>query len=213
MTGIVERLAATLVTGFARAVTGVRGDWRGAPPGPGPHIYFANHASHGDFVLVWTVLPRALRQTTRPVAGADYWDTGPVRRFFGRRVFRAVLIDRRPEMRTGDPLEPLAAAIDAGQSLILFPEGTRNLTEAKLLPFKSGLYHLARMRPGAVPVPVWIENLNRVMPKGELVPIPLLCTVTFGAPLPVAEGEAKDAYLARARGALLALAPRPEAAS
>ncbi|BBK34520.1 acyltransferase-like protein [Stella humosa] len=215
MSGIIGHIAATLVTGLARAVTGVRGDWRDAaadPDGP-PRIYFANHASHGDFVLVWTVLPRSLRRRTRPVAGADYWNAGPIRRFFGQRVFQAVLIDRRPEMRSGDPLAPLADAIGQGQSLILFPEGTRNLTEERLLPFKSGLYHLARMRPEALPVPVWIENLNRVMPKGELVPVPLLCTVTFGAPLPVAEGEDKNAYLARARAAMLALAPGTEAQS
>ena len=211
MSGLVASMVAGLVAGFARLVTGVRGDWREGAPDPAPRIYFANHSSHGDFVLVWTVLPRDVRRLARPVAGADYWNRGAVRRFLGQRVFRAVLIDRRPEMRTEDPLAPMAAAIDQGQSLILFPEGTRNLTEERLLPFKSGLYHLARQRPAALPVPVWIENLNRVMPKGELVPIPLLCTVTFGAPLPVADGEDKAAYLARARAALLALAPQPEA--
>ena len=86
------------------------------------------------------------------------------------------------------------------------PEGTRNTTEERLLPFKSGLYHLARARPAVELVPVWIENLNRVMPKGELVPIPLLCTVTFGAPLALLAGEAKDAFNRRSHEALLALA-------
>jgi 1-acyl-sn-glycerol-3-phosphate acyltransferase len=212
VTGLLAGVAATLVTGAARAITGVRGDWRSEIPEGPPRIYFANHASHGDFVLIWTVLPRRLRRETRPVAGADYWDVGRIRRFFGRSVFDAVLIDRRPEKRSGDPLAPLSAAIAAGRSLILFPEGTRNLTVERLLPFKSGLYHLARAHPEAVPVPVWIENLNRVMPKGELVPIPLLCTVTFGPPLPVAAGEDKAGYLGRARAALLALAPGGEGA-
>ena len=104
----------------------------------------------------------------------------------------------------------MAAALDQKCSLIVFPEGTRNTTEGALLPFKSGLYHLAKARPEIEFVPVWIENLNRVMPKGEFVPIPLLCTVTFGAPLSVRDGEDKDAFLGRARTALLGLAPERE---
>jgi 1-acyl-sn-glycerol-3-phosphate acyltransferase len=151
-----------------------------------------------------------VRRLTRPVAGADYWLASKARRFIGERVFRAVLIDRNPETRQVDPIELMAAALDQGASLILFPEGTRNTTEAQLLPFKSGLYHLARARPQVPLVPAWIENLNRVMPKGEIVPIPLLCTVTFGAPLGLADGEDKDGFLTRARGALLELAPRRE---
>ena len=70
---VLAPIAAVCVTGFARVVTGVRGNWFGCTPAPVPRVYFANHASHGDFVLIWTVLPAALRQRTRPVAGADYW--------------------------------------------------------------------------------------------------------------------------------------------
>jgi 1-acyl-sn-glycerol-3-phosphate acyltransferase len=168
-------------------------------------IYFANHNSHGDFVLIWTALPPALRQITRPVAGADYWMGNRMRRFFGERVFRAVLIDRNPDTRRDGPITLMAAALDAGSSLILFPEGTRNTGPEPLLPFKSGLYHLASSRPAVELVPVWIENLNRVMPKGEIVPIPLLCTVTFGAPLRLSDCEDKTAFLDRARNALLDL--------
>ncbi len=117
-------------------------------------------------------------------------------------MFRAVLIDRNPTTRQDDPIALMAGALDAGTSLILFPEGTRNTTDERLLPFKSGLYHLAGARPQVELVPVWIENLNRVMPKGEFVPIPLLCTVTFGAPLRLQAGEDKAAFLERAqRGA------------
>jgi 1-acyl-sn-glycerol-3-phosphate acyltransferase len=186
----------------------VRGEWRGCEPAPGTRIYFANHNSHLDFVLIWSVLPRVLRHVTRPVAGADYWLKGTVRRLVGERVFNAVLIDRTPVSQEVNPVTRMIAALDDGASLILFPEGTRNLTEAQLLPFKSGLYHLAKARADVELVPVWIENLNRVMPKGEIVPIPLLCTVTFGAPLQLALGEDKGAFLERARAALLGLAPQ-----
>ncbi len=210
MAHVLEALAAAAVTGFARIVTGVRGNWRDCAPDPRPRVYFANHNSHGDFVLIWTVLPPALRRLTRPVAGADYWNVSPLRRFFGTRVFRAVLIDRNPTTRQGDPIALMAASLDTGTSLILFPEGTRNTTDERLLPFKSGLFHLAGARPQVELVPVWIENLNRVMPKGEFVPIPLLCTVTFGAPLRLQQGEDKAAFLERARAALLAAAPERE---
>jgi 1-acyl-sn-glycerol-3-phosphate acyltransferase len=210
MAHVLEALAAGAVTSFARIVTGVRGNWRDCAPDPRPRVYFANHNSHGDFVLIWTVLPPALRRLTRPVAGADYWNVSPLRRFFGTRVFRAVLIDRNPTTREDDPIALMAASLDAGMSLILFPEGTRNTTDERLLPFKSGLYHLANSRPQVELIPVWIENLNRVMPKGEFVPIPLLCTVTFGAPLRLQEGEDKAAFLERARSALLAAAPERE---
>ena len=207
VTGFAAEIAAAAITFFARLVTAVRGVWAGIEPVRRQRIYYANHVSHGDFVLVWTVLPERLRRRTRPVAGADYWLASPVRRFIGRHVFNAVLIDRNPETRTLDPVEQMAEALDGHDSLILFPEGTRNTTDDALLPFKSGLYHLAKARPKVDIVPVWVANLNRVMPKGEFVPIPLICTVTFGAPLHVGDGEEKDAFLDRARDALLALAP------
>lgn len=208
---MIERLIAGLVTLFARLVTAVRPEWGTHLPDLRPRVYFANHASHGDFVLVWTVLPPAVRRNVRPVAGADYWLKDPIRRFIGNRVFNAVLVERDPEKRVEDPIQTMAAALDQGSSLILFPEGTRNLTDLPLLPFKSGLYRLALARPGVELVPVWIANLNRAMPKGELIPVPILCTVSFGMPVRLRNGEEKSAFLERARAALLALRPRESA--
>jgi len=204
---VIERAIAASVTGLARFITGVHGNWIGCLPDPRPRVYYANHASHGDFVLIWSVLPPALRRVTRPVAGQDYWIGDRTRRYLAQRVFRAVLIDRGPAAADTDPVGAMIEAMDQGSSLIVFPEGTRNVTEERLLPFKNGLYRLTTARPGTELVPVWIENLNRVMPKGEFVPVPLLCTVTFGAPLTLAEGERKSAFRERIRNALLALAP------
>jgi 1-acyl-sn-glycerol-3-phosphate acyltransferase len=201
------RLTATAITLFARAVTAVQARWDGTAPTPATRIYFANHSSNGDFVLLWAVLPAPLRARTRPVAAADYWLTSPLKSFIGRDVFDAVLIQRDPAARTEDPVDQMIAALDDGASIILFPEGTRNTGTDALLPFRSGLWHVARQRRGVECVPVWIANLNRVMPKGEVIPIPLVCTVTFGTPLQVRTGEEKDAFLSRARDALLALAP------
>lgn len=207
-----ERLVARTLIGFIRILTGAQTYWRDCRPTAALRIYYANHASHGDFVLLWASLPPWLRRRTRPVAGADYWNRDALRRYVGGRVFRAVLIDRERREGSPDPIAQMADALDAGDSLILFPEGTRNVTDALLLPFKSGLYHLAVRCPQAELVPVWINNLSRVMPKGQLLPLPLLCTVTFGPPLRLGAGEDKAAFLARARDALLALRPvDPEA--
>lgn len=204
---MLERLVAALIIGFVRLLTGAQAFWRGGRPNAAQRIFFANHASHGDFVLLWASLPPWLRRHTRPVAGADYWNKSALRRFIGGRVFRAVLIDRERKEESPDPIEQMVAALANGDSLIIFPEGTRNTTDAVLLPFKSGLFHLAAKYPRAELVPVWINNLARVMPKGQLVPIPLLCTVTFGASLPRIDGEDKAAFLDRARAEMLALRP------
>ena len=203
---LAERFVASALCLFARVLTGVRPQWLGTPPGMRTRIYFANHRSHGDFVLIWASLPPALRRRTRPVAGADYWLTSPLRRFLINRVFHGVTIDRRPDRQGPNPVEQMGAALVAGDSLILFPEGTRNLGEG-LLPFKSGLYHLARAHPEAELVPVWIENLGRVMPKGAFMPAPLICSLVFGESLHRHTDEPRDEFLARARAALLALAP------
>jgi 1-acyl-sn-glycerol-3-phosphate acyltransferase len=204
---LAARIAGKAIEVFAKAITAVRADWRGIEPVAVQRVYFANHVSNGDMPMIWSVLPPALRRMTRPVAAADYWLKTPLRAFAGRDVFRAVLIDRRPEARSDDPVAQMVAALDEGASLILFPEGKRNMGPNRLEPFKTGLYHLAVARSTVDLVPVWIANLNAVMPKGEIIPLPLMCTVSFGAPIHLAEGEAKQAFLDRAAAALVALAP------
>lgn len=191
---------------FARAITAVRADWQGIAPVPRQRVYFANHTSNADMPMIWSVLPSALRRTVRPVAAADYWLKTPLRAFVGPEVFNCVLIDRRPEV-DDKPMDKIIAALDEGASLIIFPEGNRNMTEDPLLPFKAGLYNMGVARPDIDLVPTWVANLNTIMPKGEVIPLPLICTVTFGAPIHVAPGETKDAFLRRASDALLALSP------
>lgn len=156
------RLAGHGIVLFARALTAVRGDWRGVEPVPRQRVYYANHTSNADMPMIWSALPPQLRRETRPVAAADYWLTTPLRRFAGVEVFRAVLIDRRPEARREDPVAVILAALDEGDSLILFPEGNRNMGDAPLLPFRAGLYNIGLARPGVELVPTWIANLNAI---------------------------------------------------
>jgi 1-acyl-sn-glycerol-3-phosphate acyltransferase len=204
--------AARAIVALVHLLTGVRAEWRGCEPAATQRIYFVNHSSHADFALLWTALPSPARRRLRPVAAADYWLRGPLRRFVIESVFRGVLIDRRRSDDRRDPLEIMSEALDAGDSLLLFPEGTRNTTNAPLLDFKRGIYKLAIARPHIELVPAWIDNVGRMLPKGEWLPVPLLCTVRFGEPLTVRLDEAEHAFLARARNALLALAPPPAGA-
>lgn len=202
------------ITTFAHLLTAVQPQWQGFDPAERhQRIYFANHVSHGDFVLIWAVLPKSHRRRTRPVAGADYWRKGGLREFIGSDVFNSLLIERNRDGADDDPIAQMATALDEGSSLIIFPEGTRNLKDTELLAFRSGIYRLARARPKVDVVPVWIDNLNRVLPKGSFIPVPLMCKVIFGEPLHVGEDETKDTFLTRARAALLSLKPRQEDAS
>lgn len=195
-----------LLAFIARLITGAQGHWRGCPPKAEQRIYFANHQSHLDWVLIWAALPHDLRATTRPIAARDYWTKTPFKTWLTSRVFNAVYVARQ---RTADedPLEPLVEALKAGDSLVIFPEGTRS-AKGEPMPFKSGLFHLAEQFPQVPLVPAWIDNVQRVMPKGEVVPVPILCTVTFGAPILLQAGEDKRAFLERARAAVLAERPR-----
>lgn len=204
---VLARLVSEVLLCGSRAWTGVRPLWVGAVPRLKQRVYFANHGSHGDFVMIWACLPPPVRRATRPVAGQDYWLASWARRFAASRVFRALLIDRHPKPDAPSPVSLMGEALRKGESLILFPEGTRNTSDASLLPFKSGLYHLSRQSPEVEFVPVWIDNIRRVMPKGELIPVPMVCTVSFGAPLVLDAQESKDAFLKRAQSAVLALRP------
>jgi 1-acyl-sn-glycerol-3-phosphate acyltransferase len=192
----------------ARAVSGASVRWTEPPREGVQRVYFANHSSHLDFLVVWAALPPRVRATTRPVAAADYWQAGPLRRWLAGRVFHAVLIARRTRAHEAPAgqlaVERLLEAIDEGASLIVFPEGTRG-NGTVIAPFKSGLYHLCVARPQLELVPVHLDNLNRVLPKGEAVPVPLISRVTFGAPLRLAEAEDKPAFLERAHTSVVEL--------
>ena len=193
---------------IARLITGAQGHWHGSTPKAEQRIYFANHQSHFDWVLLWAALPNDLRAATRPIAARDYWTKTPFRHWLTREVFNAVYVTRQRgsdgTSADEDPLEPLMEALRHGDSLVIFPEGTRG-NAADPAPFKSGLYALAQAFPEVPLVPAWIDNVQRVMPKGEVVPVPILCTVVFGPSIALAPAEERRAFLDRARSAVIAL--------
>lgn len=282
---MLAKLTGWLLLGIVRLLTGAQARWYGCPPKAEQRIYFANHQSHADLVMIWAALPEELRSITRPIAARDYWANTPVKRWITTEVFNAVYVERAattppapapsvevpppvaaepappagriepsmepllpmslpfadtsvevmnevqgqldlpappppppapapaaptpepeaaPAQPATDPLAPLIEALRSGDSIIIFPEGTRGHT-GEPQKFKSGLYALATMFPEVVLVPAWIDNVQRVMPKGEIVPVPILCSVTFGAPIRVEEGEERRPFLDRARAAVIAL--------
>jgi 1-acyl-sn-glycerol-3-phosphate acyltransferase len=197
------RPSSALLVGFVKLLVGAYARWIGSSPGPAQRIYFANHTSHIDTLAIWSALPRALRCATHPVAALDYWGKG-LRRYIATRALGAVLIDRSKQDPNIDPLEPLRVALRAGGSLIIFPEGTRG---ASALParFRPGIYKLATEFPSLELIPVYLDNLHRSLPKGAHLPVPMVCTVRFGAPLARIETESRDDFLERARAAVIAL--------
>jgi 1-acyl-sn-glycerol-3-phosphate acyltransferase len=195
---------------IARLISGATARWTAPLDPTRQRVYFANHTSHLDFIIIWSALPPAMRATTRPVAGADYWGKGPIRRYLSTKVFNAILIDR-PSKQSGETLsaaaksiETIAAGMGDHSSIIVFPEGTRSLT-GEVLPFKSGLYHLLKLKPDLEIVPVYLANMNRILPKGEVLPVPLIGRVIVGAPMRFDPAEDKQTFLTRARDAMLAL--------
>lgn len=260
---MLAKLMAWGLLALIRLLTGAQARWWGCPPKAEQRIYFANHQSHLDLVMIWAALPEELRSITRPIAARDYWANTPFKRWITTEVFNAIYVERGggapvvppapPEPRPVEriepsfddaptlvatvepgsaqfeiplsppvpapepsplappgsaealaPLQPLIEALQSGDSIIIFPEGTRGHT-GEPQKFKSGLFTLAQMFPEVVLVPAWIDNVQRVMPKGEVVPVPILCSVTFGAPVRLEEGEERRPFLDRAREAVVAL--------
>lgn len=197
-------VVAGLLVGLTRLITGVRARWVRGAPTPGQCVYYANHSSHLDTLVIWASLPQPLRDKTRAVAAADYWDKPGLRRWLATRVLNALLVERAGGCGSRDALHRIDAALAAGDSLILFPEGTRGDGTA-IGELKPGIYFVAKQRPDVELVPVYLQDLNRILPKGEFLPVPLLGSAIFGAPLSLEPGENRQHFLARARAALINL--------
>ncbi|MBA4031297.1 MAG: 1-acyl-sn-glycerol-3-phosphate acyltransferase [Planctomyces sp.] len=198
-----------LTAACLRVLTGLRAEWRGCLPSVEPRVYFANHTSHLDAPAIWASLPAVCRANTRPVAAQDYWSVGPVRRFIAGRVMNAILIDRKLPTARNNPVNVIRQAVEEGASVIVFPEGTRS-PDGRIQDFKSGLYHLAKDLPHVEFVPIYLENLNRILPKGEFIPLPIIARATFGTPLGWIEAEHRHAFLNRAKQSVIDLMQQVE---
>jgi len=186
---------------IARILSGASVRWIDCQPDACQRVYFANHTSHLDAIVLWSALPPAIRSLTRPVAAKDYWTAGRVRRYMATQVFNAMLIDRKDIKVHQSPVDLMLKEIGHRYSLIVFPEGGRT-SGPDVGEFKSGLYYLCKKRPDLEMIPVYIDNMNRILPRGEVLPVPLLSCITFGPPMWLEAGEPKSEFLLRARTAV-----------
>jgi 1-acyl-sn-glycerol-3-phosphate acyltransferase len=198
----ISALRLTLL-GLVRLLVGAYADWQGSAPIPRQRIYYANHTSHFDTLVIVASLPAELQAETHPVAALDYWGASGLRRFIAVECLNAVLIDRSGQ-GPADPLAPAMELLARGHSLIIFPEGTRG--GGTVGRFRSGLYNLAQRFPEAELVPVYLDNPSRVMPKGSFLIVPLICTARYGVSISLGASEQRNEFLARARAALVSLA-------
>ncbi len=189
---------------LAKFLSGASVRWIDSQPDTCQRVYFANHTSHLDAIVLWSALPAEVRALTRPVAAKDYWTAGRVRHYLATRVFNALLIDRTEIKVHQSPVDVMIREIGHRYSLIVFPEGGRTTGEG-VSEFKSGLYYLCKKRPDLELIPVYIDNMNRILPRGEVLPVPLLSSISFGPPIWLEAGEPKADFLRRAREAVLRL--------
>lgn len=197
------RLTGMFLMGLARFFSGATARWVDCQPDTCQRVYFANHSSHLDAIMVWAMLPPEVRIATRPVAAKDYWMSSRFRKHIAAS-FNAILIDRQDIKVHQSPVDLMLREIGDKYSLIVFPEGQRS-QGGIVGEFKSGLYYLAKKRPDLELVPVYLKNLDRVLPRDEFLPIPLMSNVIFGPPIWLETKESKVDFLKRARSAVLRL--------
>lgn len=190
---------------LAKFISGASVRWVGCQPEAScQRVYIANHTSHLDGIVIWAALPPDVREKTRLVAAQDYWEGGPIRRFLAKKVFNVILVNRESVSIRNNPLYRMLEEMDDKYSIIIFPEGGRSTT-GTIGEFKSGIYYLVKKRPELELIPVYLDNMNRILPKGFLLPAPMLSRVIFGAPLWYEKDETKDAFLERMRNSVASL--------
>ncbi len=173
-----------VVRPFLVLFIGLRVRGREHLPERGPFLLVANHSSHLDTISLLALFPVSRLRAIRPVAAADYFARNPVVAFFSRTFFNILPIVRKREEITddNDPKRAMLDALAAGDSLILFPEGTRRSTAEEVGRFKAGVAHLVEKRADLSVVPCYLVNMGRSLPKGALFPVPFFCEVHIGPP-------------------------------
>lgn len=159
-------------------------------PSSDPFILVANHSSHLDTISLLNLFPLMRLRKIRPVAAADYFEKNAWISWISKTFFNILPIARKNITQENNPVDQMKACIESGQSLIIFPEGTRN-PDGEMGVFHSGLAHLLG-KVGAVQViPAYLVNMGRSLPKGEFIPVPFFCEIRLGKPL-ILRGNRKE---------------------
>jgi 1-acyl-sn-glycerol-3-phosphate acyltransferase len=151
-------------------------------PNDGPAVLAANHNSNLDALALMSLMPLSLLPKLRPVAAVDYFFTSKAKGWFVTNIIGIIPVERGSAKKGGNPLAACEEALDRGEILVLFPEGSRGDPE-KLGPLKKGIGHLACARPDVLVFPIYMHGLGKALPKGSTVLVPFNCTVNVGEPL------------------------------
>ncbi len=169
-------------------------------PRAGPAILVANHNSHLDTLALFALFSSDEAGSLRSVAAQDYFRAGSLIGWIARRLLGAITVARAWRPAEGDPLAGCSSALDSGEILILYPEGTRG-TPGRMSELKAGVAYLARRHPEVPVIPITLSGMDRVLPKGAAVPLPLTVAVNVGQPRCWAGGDCRD-FMAELRTAL-----------
>ena len=146
-------------------------------PSDGPAIIVANHNSHLDTLTLLALFPLRELPRLRPVAAADYFLQNKFLAWFALKIMGIIPLRRGGVSK--NPLADLEAALDRGDILILFPEGSRGEPEQRA-EFKRGVAFLAKSRPNTPIHPVFMHGFGKALPKGSLILVPFNCDVVAG---------------------------------
>lgn len=180
---------ALIVKPIVLIVLGINLKGRERLPLKGPAIIAANHNSHLDALVLMSLYPLALIHKVRPVAAADYFLSNRCLAWVSTNFLDIVPFDRSGHADKEQLFSTCHQALDNGDILILFPEGSRGSPE-KISKIKKGLYYLAKARTDTPITPVVIHGLGRALPRGEALLVPFNCDVIVGEVLPDAENSA-----------------------
>ncbi len=164
-------------------------------------VYYANHTSHFDLLVVLSALKRPQRRNLHPIAAKEYWGKNWIRRFISLHVLDAIFIDRRHPQRAKQTFNVIHDKLNAGQSILVFPEGTRHETDVHP-EFHNGIYLIAKMRPETLFIPIYLKGFDRTLPKGEYLPAPNMGEITFRQGLQILPNDTKQTFTERCRLAL-----------
>jgi 1-acyl-sn-glycerol-3-phosphate acyltransferase len=174
-------LFALLIKPFLALFIGLRVRGRDHLPQSGQFVLIANHSSHLDTASLLSLFSLTQLRRIQPVAAADYFERNRFISTLTKTIFNILPIARKNITPENNPLRQMQAALAAGQSLIIFPEGTRGSGDS-IGPFRSGVAHLIEKVPDVVIVPACLVNMGRSLPKGEFIPVPIFCEVRLGEP-------------------------------
>ena len=148
-------------------------------PSKGPAILVANHNSHLDTMVIMSLFSLKTLEKVRPIGAEDYFCNKPYKKWLSKNLIDLIALKRRPSKADGHPFGEIYKALDNGDIVLLFPEGSRGDPEV-MKPFKTGIAHMAKDYPDVPVVPLSIYGAGKALPRGEALFVPFIIEVNVG---------------------------------